>query len=312
MKEFLICVSTFFCCSILAQTTYFVKEGGTGSGQSWHDASGELSDILKNAKAGDQIWVAKGIYFPTIGNDRTKSFVIKDGVSVLGGFSGKENNADDRKIENNATILSGAIGEKTNSDNSYSIVQISKASHKTVLDGFIIEDGNADGVGGTGDKVRCGGGLFTDGLFSESVPTIKNCVFRQNMAFDGGAVYNNGRHGEASPTFENCRFENNGARLDGGAVYNDARKNGNSRPVFVSCKFVKNEANYGGAMYNYGGNGICNPTIKKCQITKNKAFIRGGAIMNSEMEENKFEKLEDSRIEGNISESGVNVICFMN
>ena len=312
MKELLICICTFFCCSILAQTTYFVKENGTGNGQSWHDASGELSEILKKAKPGDQVWVAKGIYFPTIGNDRTKSFLIKDGVIVLGGFSGKENKAEGRKIGNNATILSGAIGEETILDNSYSVVQISKASNKTVLDGFIIENGNADGVGGTGNKVRCGGGLFTDGLFSKSVPTIKNCVFRQNMAFDGGAVYNNGRHGEASPIFENCRFENNGARLDGGAVYNDARKKGNSKPVFISCKFEGNEANYGGAMYNYGGNGICNPTIKKCQITKNKAFIRGGAIMNSEMEEGKFEKLEDSRIEGNISGAGENVICFMN
>ena len=312
VKGFLLTISIFFCFNLAAQTTYFIKEDGSGNGLSWKEAAGDLASMLKKARKGDQLWVAKGVYFPTKGKDRNKSFIIKEGVSVLGGFEGYEVKISQRNSKKNPTILSGAIGEKTALDNSFTIVKISESSENTILDGFIIENGNADGIGSTANLVRCGGGLFVDGHFSSAKPTIENCIFRNNFAYEGGAVYNNGRQGEVAPYFKNCTFINNGAKLDGGAVYTDARKNGVAQPIFSNCIFEKNVANYGGALYNYGGDGICKPIIDKCKITSNKAFIRGGAIMNTEIEESDLEKLENSHIEKN--ESGVDdsMVCFMN
>ncbi|OEZ33464.1 hypothetical protein AS144_02775 [Francisella endosymbiont of Amblyomma maculatum] len=37
------------------------------------------------AKSSDQIWIANVTYYPTKGNDRDKSFIILEKVSLLGG-----------------------------------------------------------------------------------------------------------------------------------------------------------------------------------------------------------------------------------
>ena len=208
---------------------------------------------------------------------------------------------------------SDLIGLKTeHSDNSFTVVLIKNADENTLLDGFIIVDGTADGAGPSADKDRCGAGIYIDGSGegNSSNPTIQNCVFQNNYARDGGAAYVNGRSGSSNPTFINCVFQNNRVDLDGGAIFNDGRHNGIANSSFQKCEFNSNQANYGGALCNYGGKGQCNPNIKNCIFRNNEAFLRGGAIFNMDVEGEARPVINDCQFVGNQAVAGESVYTF--
>lgn len=297
----------------LHANTIFVKQDGKGAGSSWADATGDLNSALFIAQPGDQIWVAKGSYYPTNQNDRKISFSIPSGVKVYGGFVGNETSASQRSFKSQKTILSGNIGSKTdNSDNSYTVVYIKNADQNTVLDGFTISDGAADGAGPSADKDRCGAGIYIDGSGenNSSNPTIQNCIFQNNFARDGGAAYVNGRAGTCNPAFIDCEFHNNRVDLDGGAIFNDGRHNGNANSLFKRCSFSNNKANYGGALCNYGGKGQCNPVIMNCVFRNNEAFLRGGAIFNMDVEGEAKPVVNDCQFVDNQAVAGESIYTF--
>ena len=271
----------------ISAITIYVKPGGVGNGSSWSAATGNLASTLQQAKSGDQVWVAKGTYYPTSDNNRKLSFSIPIGVKVYGGFAGSETSTQQRNIQSDKSVLSGNIGSKSDhSDNSFTVVQMINSNEKNQLDGFVITDGNADGVGPSGDRERCGGALYIrvlEGSIRNS-PVVQNCIFQNNYARDGGAVYLYGRDGEFTPEFNNCQFINNSANLDGGAVFSDGRHGGKANPSFTSCIFSGNKGNYGGALCNYGGGGESSPTINNCVFSNNEAFLRGGAIFNMDID----------------------------
>jgi hypothetical protein len=64
--------------------------GGGNDGSSWLDAYTDLQVALAVAAAGDSIWVAAGTYKPTAGTSRTATFLMKNGVALIGGFAGVE------------------------------------------------------------------------------------------------------------------------------------------------------------------------------------------------------------------------------
>ena len=39
----------------------YVKQGGTGNGTSWADASSDLKGVMNAAQSGDELWVAAGL-----------------------------------------------------------------------------------------------------------------------------------------------------------------------------------------------------------------------------------------------------------
>ena len=134
---------------------------------------------------------------------------------MYGGFTGVEENLEDRNWEMNTTILSGDIGiPGDDSDNSYTVVFCNTADSTTVLDGFTITGGNANAASGQfTDRTKSGGGLYLyrNSPLEDARPSIKNCSFISNKAIsNGGAVFmQNTAVGGASPTFVNCLFENN-------------------------------------------------------------------------------------------------------
>lgn len=85
--------------------------GGTGA--SWASAYSHLQNALAAAQAGDQIWVAEGIYrpdetsaVPAGSGDRAATFHLVNGAYILGGFRGF---TGDEGINNGATRpLNGA------------------------------------------------------------------------------------------------------------------------------------------------------------------------------------------------------------
>ena len=277
----------------------YVIQGATGNGSSWSNAFGSFTSAIAAANTGDEIWIAKGTYHPTITADRTASFLIPDGVKVYGGFEGIETELNQRNFVKNATILSGELGVAGLSDNSFTIVYFDNVGENTVLDGFTLTAGSANGELNEANANRCGGAIYVDGSNGSSKPIIANCTFTGNFARDGAAVYNNGRGGESSPTFINCTFKNNEAGLDGGAIYNDGRLAGKSNPILTNCIFERNMGTYGGAICNATESGTCNLTLNNCTFKENAAYLRGGALFSLNGDEKCYLEMLDCLFENN-------------
>src|SRR5438477_1656993 len=76
---------------LLSATIYVdanAPSGRTHDGATWATAFLDLQQGLSTATSGDQIRAADGVYKPTSGTDRTISFQLKSGVSLLGGYAG--------------------------------------------------------------------------------------------------------------------------------------------------------------------------------------------------------------------------------
>ncbi|WP_367391095.1 hypothetical protein [Lewinella sp. LCG006] len=289
--------------SIQANNHYFVHSDGQGEGTSWKDAASNLQEVLAKAKAGDIIWVANGTYFPTNEADRTASFIIPDGVQVYGGFIGEEKKLTDRVLGEAKTILSGEIGTEAPEDNSYTVVYFQNASAATMLDGFIITGGYADGLVEGADLTTCGAGIYNNGEFGVSSPMIQNCILINNFSREGAAIYNYANEGETSPTISDCQFVYNRSDFNGGAIFNDGNF-GTCNPTITNCSFKGNESMYGAGILNRGLYGECQPMIKNSTFIDNFSVVRGGAIYNQREGRGICEAL----LEGNVFEDNGSTI----
>lgn len=278
LKQTLSTLAVFLClqCSVNAQT-FFVKQDGSGNGTSWENASGDLQLILSKATFGSTIWVAKGTYLPTNcticqDEERSISFVIPDGVKLLGGFKGNETREKQRDWQNHPTTLSGNIGRQGNADNSYTVVTTKNVSNKTVIDGFIIAEGNANGSATPGDPSRSGGGWYNDGsgFGNNSSPFIMNCVFLENYALEGAGFFNNGQGGTATPTLTSCIFTLNQSIFGGGGIFNHTR-NSLGQPTIDNCQFVDNTAAFGAGIFTACPEDDVEPIVDHCIFVNNKA-----------------------------------------
>ncbi len=245
----------------------------TQNGTSWATAFGNLQTALAAGPVNAEIWVAQGIYKPTMTIDKTISFNIPSGAMLFGGFVGTEVTQNQRNFNTNPTILSGEIGSvSTVSDNSYHVVTFIGVSNTTILDGFTVMAGNANlssdrtrplpPPAGLPLSINDGGGI---GLDNASSPMIMNCKIISNDGIFGGGLYaTNG----SNPTIMNCIFSNNQATFGGGAYHLG------SNPMYKNVLISGNKAT-GGAMYNNQSN----PMISNVTIAGNGGS--NGAIFNS-------------------------------
>lgn len=278
-------ITTFLFAFVSSQTfgQLFVRSGATGDGSSWQSALGDLQQALAIAKQkpGTEIWVAAGEYTPSAAGDRDASFDVPDGTKLFGGFVGHESNIQQRDWQKNLTLLSGDIGARSvQNDNSYTIIYTRHVSSATVVDGFVVTGGAANGAGVKGNLRRSGGGWYNDGSNGYSNPSIRNCLFVNNYGRDGGALYNMATNGVTNPLINNCQFVNNHADIDGGAIFNNGSY-GICSPNITHCLFEENEASYGAGIHNMAENGESHPRIAQCAFINNLAYTRGSSVYNN-------------------------------
>jgi hypothetical protein len=281
-----------------------VNGAAGGNAQSWDTSVQSLQSALDIAAefpgAIDEIWVAQGVYVPSrllIPNFlRSATFSLVPSVALLGGFDGTESSALERNPDKHETVLSGdVIGDDepdflNRGDNVYTVVQAigNPFTPDTVIDGFTIRSGNADGVDFF-DKV--GGGMIA----AVGAPTIRHCRFVGNSSFsDGGGLYITGsptvnmcdflgnrsfNYGGAmrvessgTVTVRGCNFEDNltfgSDSGDGGALY------GGAGSFFViDCSFINNIAEGGS-----GGGAATAGFVSNCRFIGNSARVSGGGL----------------------------------
>lgn len=269
-------------------SVWYVRASAVGGdGRSWTTARGDLQAVIDEANespaANKQIWVAAGIYRPDrAGGDRTASFRLPKSSSLMGGFTGSESDATQRKPGPNTSVLSGDLNGNdspnfsSRDDNCFHVVSATDPDRSTILDGFTISGGYANRPGAEALMDGIGGGI----RLSAGAATIRNCVFTDNFAsFGGGAVscY------KCEATFSDCFFNQNRAGAGGALyLYGDV---GNRRTQVVTvrnCMFVVNVAARGGALATWWGDPT---TFARCTIMGNTAtgmgpFQGGGGIYN--------------------------------
>ncbi len=214
---------------------------GPGSG-SVRDPYCSIQTAIDDAVDTDEIVVAPGTYFETI------NFI---GKAITVGSSG------------------GAAVTTIDGTGFFHVIQcVNGEGPDTILDGFTITGGHANGVCCGPDSL--GGGMYNE----DSSPTVINCTFDENTAERGGGMYNF----DSSPKVANCTFNGNSVAGAGGGMYNRS-----SSPTITNCTFSGNsvtDLGGGGGMFNFDGS---SPTITNCTFSGNVAFTSGGGITNSSL-----------------------------
>jgi hypothetical protein len=252
---------------------------GANNGSRWTDAYLYLQDALSEANSNpavNEILVSEGMYKPdadtanpTGTGNREAAFQLINGVTIKGGYAGfgePDPNACD--IDLYETILSGDLNGDdgpdfvNNGENSYHVVTGRGTNDMTILDGFTITGGNANGS----SPDNYGGGMYNE----DSNSTIARCTFRNNAAIIGGGMYND----NGSLTVTNCTFIGNSAQNAGG-MYNL----NDSTPALNSCIFTGNNL-------EYNGSGMISsqsaPKLTNCTFNRNSAKFGqcGGIFLN--------------------------------
>jgi hypothetical protein len=191
---------------------------------------------------------------------------LKNGVEIYGGFpsGGGDGTMASRDPWRYTTILSGNIGNQSlTTDNCYHVVTGSGTGLSTILDGFQITGGYADGS----SLNNQGGGMFN----ATGSPTLRNVVFLRNHANQfGGAMENS----NSSPALQNVVFYGNKSSDAGGAIDNY----NNSDPSINNALFVGNTAvTNGGAIHNESSS---SPVLRNVTMVSNEAGTAGGGIFN--------------------------------
>lgn len=287
----------------------YVNKNATGKndGSSWVDAYTSLAYLQQGMCISSKtIWIASGTYYPTSDTDRTISFELNGNLKWYGGFAGNESTLESRNWAANPTILSGNIGDTgTNADNSYHVLKLGGTN--VLLDGFIIEKGNAQG----GDldisyQKQSGGGILLVASGDSTDLTIRNCIIRDNEAlYGGGGIAHFGLMNFLRSRLKiyGTLFTNNKS-AQGASIFHYAVSD-NTQPRFIStqlinCTISKNSSDMygtGGIHYTALGNNLQsvltinnsilwdNPTLYNTQIdvlgSDNNIALSNTAIANN-------------------------------
>ena len=176
---------------------------------------------------------------------KTTGFTLKSGVQLYGGFAGTEASVDDREtlgkpyqlkyrsvlsgdIDNNDQVNNTSLifpANQTRGENATHVLSINMApsssgnnnTYPTVVNGFSIGGGQADGAN------EYGGGIYISGDNTNEggIFRIERCFFVNNYATEGGAIYvaaevQNVNNGES--LINQCAIYNNAAGERGAVV----------------------------------------------------------------------------------------------
>ncbi|MBI4716599.1 MAG: hypothetical protein HY763_02250 [Planctomycetes bacterium] len=289
--------------------------GQSQDGSSWRKAYRDLSDALCAINCDccegfdvcprfGEIWVATGTYVPrtdcTTPDARVRTFKLPRAVRIYGGFAGYwrpgggETRLSQRDPAANMTVLTGDLAgddggcaaPPCNAENTYHVVDATYASSTSILDGFTITGGNANGGGWYQDS---GGGVFGFG----GAPQIRSCTFDDNVGVYGGGIFSE----SGFVRMTDCVFDGNAADHGGGAFFR------RGWPKLNNCTFSSNQATLGGGLRMEDGTLSC----AQCVFSGNTALTgSGGAVFQIRSTAN----YADSVFDGNQGGEGGAILTY--
>lgn len=220
--------------SISLNAQIFVDQNATGSndGSSWTNAYTNLQTAIDMALIDDQLWVAAGVYKPSINIEPDSNyFLINKKIEIYGGFFGNESNINERDWNTNFTILSGDINgddlvddfSNSRDDNALHVLLIEAFANGSIVDGFTIQNGQAK-LTDAPTSSTTGPTNFNDwsagGILVEAPMEIKNCTITQCSGYLGGAILIRIREENADEVLlENCLIERNQGEFGMFSIY---------------------------------------------------------------------------------------------
>jgi hypothetical protein len=182
---------------------FFVKEGATGDGSSWANAT-SLDDALQRVEFhGDIIHIAAGTYAPTRtitgGNEsdpRDNTFEINMNITLIGGYPANPTEGDETDPWVNESILSGQLDAGGFAIHVVTVATPRVEDQKVVFDGIHIKDGYADAaasnvnINGINYPRDHGGGI----IIADAHVEMYNCNIAENSS---------GRHAAGMYVFSN-------------------------------------------------------------------------------------------------------------
>jgi len=256
---------TIFNPSLVVKDIAYVDAGVSGglvSGSSWTNALTDLQfaiDLTSSCPNVSEVHVASGTYFPTkspdesgsSAQDRKNAFHVDSDMIIKGSY----NSSTDVRDYNNPSILSGDfnvddvitgngpnLNISNNSENAHHVLITANLSNASLLDGFLIQGGNADGVdplqySNESISSSSGGGMVN---FSSSPIVTNTALIGNSSSISGGGMCNY----NSSPLQTNSVFALNASGL-GGAIFNHG-----SSPMTTSTTFYGNQATIDGGIHN--------------------------------------------------------------
>lgn len=316
--------------------TYYVKADSeiTASGSdglSW-DKAITLTEALRQAKAGDEIWV-KGYEDITghIYKAPQGGFVLPSGVAMYGGFAGDETIKNDLPTGRHKyqmkyqTALVGDIATNdkasqqliiypentTRNDNATHVLTLqmgvtqdntNEGNKPTIVSGFLIAAGNAKGEN-TSANGR-GGGIYVvnnsnDNNAGSRYFRISQCNFANNYGMRGGAIYVDNSCTNQQSAISYCSIFNNVAGKrgssdnEGGGMWIDGTA------TIYNCN-INNNTNGGIRLSSTSKIVNCSVianTVSAADLTTDGASnsIDGGAVYNTVLWHSTALSKQDSR-----------------
>ncbi|VXB20806.1 conserved exported hypothetical protein [Flavobacterium sp. 9AF] len=260
---------------------------GNNNGISWINAYTNLNDALAIAQNNEEIWIAGGIYTPSV-SDRNATFTLTaSNLKLYGGFIGTETQLSDRVVGSNETILSGdllgndntsiSFVNPTRSDNSYTVVSL--IGENPLLDGLTITGGHANATSGA-TETRYGGGINKNSSIRNV--SLNNCKLTKNIATEASGAIAGGYNvfgGTGSMVISNCEFSENLSAI-GAAIYSANLSTAVISYTISNTLFSKNKATntssatngYAGSsmwLRSYGSGANIVTTISNCTFVDN-------------------------------------------
>ncbi|MDR6969009.1 hypothetical protein J2X31_003035 [Flavobacterium arsenatis] len=218
----------------------YVRKDAVGSGSSWNDALGEVSEAFAEAQTDlsiTQIWVAKGTYSATGDGLR-----MRNNLEIYGGFD-PDNGIDDlsnQRISPSATTGSILTGDNVRRVVTNIFTNTNPLNDTAVLNGFTITQGNPPHTAQQLDIADSGGGIIN--VYAS--PKLINLFIFDNYANDrGGGIYNN----FSNPTIVNTVVARNSSQYSGGGIYNLS-----SPAKLINCTIAHNHSERVGGVRNNG------------------------------------------------------------
>lgn len=227
-----------------ANLIIYVREGFTGNGSSWANATSNLQGAINSGAT--KVFVAVGTYSVPLPN----SFRLKTGVAVYGGFDPVNNITDlthNRILPNQGT----AEGSVLTANNAGRVMDNIGCDNTAVLDGFTITGGYAE--------------TWSAGIYNHhnASPTLTNLVIKGNTSYYVGSSTSYGGGiacwVQSSPIISNVIIKGNSAKI-GAGVFVQAY----SHPVITNTLITDNHVSAGGT-----GGGIALDNVDVSAILNN-------------------------------------------